>query len=223
MRYLKPREVKYIVQDHTVNQCQSLDRSWYNSEGFYSHCFPSPSPCPHFLPSAQDDPFSALDVHLSDHLMQAGILELLQDDKRTVVLVTHKLQYLPHADWVRGHRRSSYGGPRWERQWDIFKGVSVSVALPEGHKAEEIHAEWLQAGRVAQASPTQAKDLVSLRAADVPFLTWGPCGYMQVWHQEVSERSRHSIPTFYLWLSLMIHLPWPREWLFGWESHLPAL
>lgn len=36
--------------------------------------------------------------------MQAGILELLQDDKRTVVLVTHKLQYLPHADWVRGHK-----------------------------------------------------------------------------------------------------------------------
>ena len=56
------------------------------------------------LPSAQDDPFSALDIHLSDHLMQAGILELLRDDKRTVVLVTHKLQYLPHADWVRGNK-----------------------------------------------------------------------------------------------------------------------
>ncbi|ELW70759.1 ATP-binding cassette sub-family C member 8 [Tupaia chinensis] len=48
----------------------------------------------------RDDPFSALDVHLSDHLMQAGILELLRDDRRTVVLVTHKLQYLPHADWI---------------------------------------------------------------------------------------------------------------------------
>nr|XP_054294719.1 ATP-binding cassette sub-family C member 8 isoform X5 [Pongo pygmaeus] len=48
----------------------------------------------------RDDPFSALDIHLSDHLMQAGILELLRDDKRTVVLVTHKLQYLPHADWI---------------------------------------------------------------------------------------------------------------------------
>ncbi|XP_037378619.1 ATP-binding cassette sub-family C member 8 isoform X1 [Talpa occidentalis] len=47
-----------------------------------------------------DDPFSALDIHLSDHLMQAGILELLRDDNRTVVLVTHKLQYLPHADWI---------------------------------------------------------------------------------------------------------------------------
>ncbi|XP_075066890.1 ATP-binding cassette sub-family C member 9 isoform X1 [Mixophyes fleayi] len=47
-----------------------------------------------------DDPFSALDIHLSDHLMQEGILKFLQEDKRTVVLVTHKLQYLPHADWI---------------------------------------------------------------------------------------------------------------------------
>ncbi|XP_074488292.1 ATP-binding cassette sub-family C member 8 isoform X2 [Sebastes fasciatus] len=47
-----------------------------------------------------DDPFSALDIHLSDHLMQDGILKLLKKEKRTVVLVTHKLQYLPHADWI---------------------------------------------------------------------------------------------------------------------------
>ncbi|XP_035003071.1 ATP-binding cassette sub-family C member 9 [Hippoglossus stenolepis] len=47
-----------------------------------------------------DDPFSALDIHLSDHLMQEGILKFLQDDKRTVILVTHKLQYLIHADWI---------------------------------------------------------------------------------------------------------------------------
>uniref|UniRef100_A0A8D3A8R1 ATP-binding cassette, sub-family C (CFTR/MRP), member 9 n=1 Tax=Scophthalmus maximus TaxID=52904 RepID=A0A8D3A8R1_SCOMX len=40
-----------------------------------------------------DDPFSALDIHLSDHLMQEGILKFLQDDKRTVVMVTHKLQW----------------------------------------------------------------------------------------------------------------------------------
>ncbi|XP_072291740.1 ATP-binding cassette sub-family C member 8-like [Eucyclogobius newberryi] len=47
-----------------------------------------------------DDPFSALDIHLSDHLMQEGILKMLSEEKRTVVLVTHKLQYLPHADWI---------------------------------------------------------------------------------------------------------------------------
>ncbi|XP_077309834.1 ATP-binding cassette sub-family C member 8 isoform X2 [Lithobates pipiens] len=47
-----------------------------------------------------DDPFSALDIHLSDHLMQDGILKMLRDNKRTTVLVTHKLQYLIHADWI---------------------------------------------------------------------------------------------------------------------------
>ncbi|XP_068595961.1 ATP-binding cassette sub-family C member 8-like [Brachionichthys hirsutus] len=47
-----------------------------------------------------DDPFSALDIHLSDRLMQDGILKLLRQEKRTVVLVTHKLQYLLHADWI---------------------------------------------------------------------------------------------------------------------------
>ncbi|XP_069624288.1 ATP-binding cassette sub-family C member 8 [Ranitomeya imitator] len=47
-----------------------------------------------------DDPFSALDIHLSDHLMQDGILKILRDNKTTTVLVTHKLQYLPHADWI---------------------------------------------------------------------------------------------------------------------------
>ncbi|XP_018430900.1 PREDICTED: ATP-binding cassette sub-family C member 8-like, partial [Nanorana parkeri] len=47
-----------------------------------------------------DDPFSALDIHLSDHLMQEGILKMLRDNKRTTVLVTHKLQYLIHADWI---------------------------------------------------------------------------------------------------------------------------
>ncbi|XP_067860824.1 ATP-binding cassette sub-family C member 9-like isoform X1 [Heptranchias perlo] len=47
-----------------------------------------------------DDPFSALDIHLSDHLMQEGILKFLREDKRTIALVTHKLQYLIHADWI---------------------------------------------------------------------------------------------------------------------------
>ncbi|XP_032895364.1 ATP-binding cassette sub-family C member 9 [Amblyraja radiata] len=47
-----------------------------------------------------DDPFSALDIHLSDHLMQEGILKFLREDKRTIALVTHKLQHLTHADWI---------------------------------------------------------------------------------------------------------------------------
>ncbi|KAK1784657.1 hypothetical protein P4O66_003341 [Electrophorus voltai] len=47
-----------------------------------------------------DDPFSALDIHLSNYLMKEGILKLLRQERRIVVLVTKKLQYLPHADWI---------------------------------------------------------------------------------------------------------------------------
>lgn len=83
-------------------------------------------PLPNHL--SQDDPFSALDVHLSDHLMQAGILELLRDDKRTVVLVTHKLQYLPHADWVRDHRGQ------------VMEPWGVGLALGKGDRAVGIVA-----------------------------------------------------------------------------------
>lgn len=54
--------------------------------------------------------------------MQAGILELLRDDKRTVVLVTHKLQYLPHADWVRGHRDIKLRGAEvGEAVWHLLR------------------------------------------------------------------------------------------------------
>lgn len=42
--------------------------------------------------------------------MQDGILKLLREEKRTVVLVTHKLQYLPHADWVRSNYLNRLSG-----------------------------------------------------------------------------------------------------------------
>lgn len=75
---------------------------------------------------SQDDPFSALDIHLSDHLMQEGILKFLQDDKRTVVLVTHKLQYLIHADWVM--QSSLYMVSM------LFNTFSETFRIKSGHK-----------------------------------------------------------------------------------------
>ncbi|XP_070560016.1 ATP-binding cassette sub-family C member 9-like [Ptychodera flava] len=47
-----------------------------------------------------DDPLSALDVHVGKQLFQEGIIKLLIGANRTVVLVTHQLQYLQHADKV---------------------------------------------------------------------------------------------------------------------------
>nr|XP_006822844.1 PREDICTED: ATP-binding cassette sub-family C member 9-like [Saccoglossus kowalevskii] len=47
-----------------------------------------------------DDPLSALDVHVGSHLMKEGILGFLKDENRTVILVTHQIQYLRYADQV---------------------------------------------------------------------------------------------------------------------------
>ncbi|XP_077987765.1 ATP-binding cassette sub-family C member 9-like [Glandiceps talaboti] len=47
-----------------------------------------------------DDPLSALDVHVGRHLMTEGILGLLLKENRTVVLVTHQLQFVQNAEKI---------------------------------------------------------------------------------------------------------------------------
>lgn len=45
-----------------------------------------------------DDPLSAVDVHVGQHLMTACICGLLAE--KTRIVVTHQLQFLPFADTV---------------------------------------------------------------------------------------------------------------------------
>ncbi|XP_071490287.1 ATP-binding cassette sub-family C member 9-like [Diadema antillarum] len=47
-----------------------------------------------------DDPLSALDVHVGSDMFYRGIVEFLIGNQRTVILVTHQVQYLEHADQV---------------------------------------------------------------------------------------------------------------------------
>ncbi|XP_035824447.1 ATP-binding cassette sub-family C member 9 isoform X2 [Aplysia californica] len=47
-----------------------------------------------------DDPLSALDSHVGRHVMEEAIMKRLVRRNRTVVLVTHHLQYLSHAHQV---------------------------------------------------------------------------------------------------------------------------
>ncbi|XP_030838922.1 ATP-binding cassette sub-family C member 9 isoform X2 [Strongylocentrotus purpuratus] len=47
-----------------------------------------------------DDPLSALDVHVGSDMFYKGIMEFLIENQRTVILVTHQIQYLEHADKV---------------------------------------------------------------------------------------------------------------------------
>ena len=46
---------------------------------------------------------SALDVHVGRHVFKEAILQRLVKEGRTVVLVSHQLQYLQYADKVSGH------------------------------------------------------------------------------------------------------------------------
>ena len=45
-----------------------------------------------------DDPLSAVDTHVGTHLYEECIRDYL--NSKTVVLVTHQLQYLTHADHI---------------------------------------------------------------------------------------------------------------------------
>eukprot|EP00996_Jenningsia_fusiforme_P001094 NODE_19_length_4547_cov_29.273900_g16_i0.p1 GENE.NODE_19_length_4547_cov_29.273900_g16_i0~~NODE_19_length_4547_cov_29.273900_g16_i0.p1 ORF type:complete len:1392 (+),score=244.93 NODE_19_length_4547_cov_29.273900_g16_i0:167-4342(+) len=47
-----------------------------------------------------DDPLSALDAHVGQHVMQAAVLDALLGSGKTVVMSTHQLQYLKHAHCV---------------------------------------------------------------------------------------------------------------------------
>ena len=48
----------------------------------------------------QDDPLSALDAHVGRHVFDEVILKRLLKRKKTVILVTHQLQYLNYAHSV---------------------------------------------------------------------------------------------------------------------------
>ncbi|XP_038076863.1 ATP-binding cassette sub-family C member 9-like [Patiria miniata] len=47
-----------------------------------------------------DDPLSALDVHVGRQLFEEGLMKLLIANHKTVILVTHQLQYLSRADLI---------------------------------------------------------------------------------------------------------------------------
>ncbi|CAK8685023.1 unnamed protein product [Clavelina lepadiformis] len=47
-----------------------------------------------------DDPLSAVDAHVGKHIFQQAILGKLKKGLKTVLLVTHQLQYLPQCDQV---------------------------------------------------------------------------------------------------------------------------
>ncbi|XP_059810011.1 ATP-binding cassette sub-family C member 9-like [Hypanus sabinus] len=47
-----------------------------------------------------DDPLSALDAQVGNHVFHQGIIGILKKENRTAIVVTHKLEYVEEADYV---------------------------------------------------------------------------------------------------------------------------
>ncbi|XP_054751628.2 ATP-binding cassette sub-family C member 9-like isoform X1 [Lytechinus pictus] len=102
-----------------------------------------------------DDPLSALDMHVGAHLFENGILKILKKQKRTIILVTHQLQYLPEADKIivmKDGQIELQGDPEeiakadpslcadWQRALRVF---SESEAELSGNESEALQEERL--------------------------------------------------------------------------------
>ncbi|XP_078001214.1 ATP-binding cassette sub-family C member 9-like [Glandiceps talaboti] len=100
-----------------------------------------------------DDPLSALDVHVGAHVMQEGIINFLLKENRTVILVSHHLQYMSYASKViamdngRVLRQGdvneiSEADPDLYIQWQkTFTSISESDAASEAEQDSTIEIE----------------------------------------------------------------------------------
>ncbi|XP_070536031.1 ATP-binding cassette sub-family C member 9-like [Ptychodera flava] len=88
-----------------------------------------------------DDPLSALDVHVGSHLMERGIMNFLMKEGRTVILVTHQIQYLQNADMVvimEDGRILEQGNPNEiaTQEPDLFSTLEKKIRLMSESEAE---------------------------------------------------------------------------------------
>ena len=82
-----------------------------------------------------DDPFSALDVHVGSHIFKEGVAKYLLKRGKTVIVVTHQLQFLPYAHQIiamKGGKIEQIGSlkdikqnnPEMYEEWKITLGKS---------------------------------------------------------------------------------------------------
>ena len=85
-----------------------------------------------------DDPLSAVDSHVARHLFEQCIVGALSGSSR--VLVTHKLELLPHADHVVVMRdgRAVFQGTYKEL---LSSGLDLTALLPKEEEEEEEEVE----------------------------------------------------------------------------------
>ncbi|XP_070558915.1 ATP-binding cassette sub-family C member 9-like [Ptychodera flava] len=96
-----------------------------------------------------DDPLSALDVHVGKQVFEEGIQNFLLENQRTVILVTHQLQYLQEAEKIivmdngKVYRQGDIGeiaklDPDLYREW---KETANLISESEGSDGEAETAE----------------------------------------------------------------------------------
>lgn len=91
-----------------------------------------------------DDPLSAVDAHVADHLFHQAVLAHLKASNKAVVLVTHQVHFLPYCDKVlvlgsNGHVQ--------------FQGTYTELT-----KRTDIDINYINNGKETEESETQEED-----------------------------------------------------------------
>ncbi|XP_022105345.1 ATP-binding cassette sub-family C member 9-like [Acanthaster planci] len=94
-----------------------------------------------------DDPLSALDVHVGSQVFHKAIVGTLLKKKRTVLLVTHQLQYLHHAHKIIVMKDGKVA----------HQGTLQDII----DEAPELYSEYQRAVKTATESETETEDIMS--------------------------------------------------------------
>ncbi|KAL1140983.1 hypothetical protein AAG570_000909, partial [Ranatra chinensis] len=96
-----------------------------------------------------DDPLSALDYHVAQHVFEKGIYKLVARQKRTVIMVTHSLHLLTHAHQIIALENGRVRACGRLRDMEIVDGV-VTEIQNMGDKGRTARERWQLVKLVSQ-------------------------------------------------------------------------
>nr|POF14566.1 abc transporter c family member 3 [Quercus suber] len=104
-----------------------------------------------------DDPFSAVDAHTGSHLFKECLLGLLRS--KTVVYVTHQVEFLPAADLILVMKdgRITQGG----KYSDILNSGTDFMELVGAHEKALSALDSTEAGSVSESTSEEAGNMAS--------------------------------------------------------------
>ncbi|XP_041458076.1 ATP-binding cassette sub-family C member 9-like isoform X2 [Lytechinus variegatus] len=147
-----------------------------------------------------DDPLSALDVHVGSHMFFKGILDFLIEEGRTVVLVTHQVQYLDHADQViylqdgyvcrRGTMREiEQDDPSLVQSWNVTLKTDNEIETAVGYCSSTDEEREVLKKRVSKSKKGEQNDIEVIDESSSTLIG-------------LEERNRGSVSIWYYWYYL---------------------